>query len=194
MLAARNALSEALAGRDLASIQSALTKATAAKVEDAEVIASAKALIATLEKEKEAVAALMAACDARTLAALESALAAATALGLTEESTPEVATANTLKNSLIAEQACKGALTKATAAKDADALSKGLAEAQQLGLSGAEVSSRACVCLCTGACVGRALLRVPDYEIFFLLLPRKSCPASWGSEVILTCIGMSMHH
>lgn len=139
MLAARNALSEALAGRDLASIQSALTKATAAKVEDAEVIASAKALIATLEKENAAVAALVAACDARTLAALESALAAATALGLAEASTPEVATANTLKNSLIAEQACKGALTKATAAKDSDALSKGLAEAQQLGLSGAEV-------------------------------------------------------
>ena len=139
MLAARNAISEALAGRDLAAIQSALAKATAAKVEDTEVVASAQALIATLEKEKEAVAALVAACDARTLTALESALATATGLGLTEESTPEVATASTLKNSLIAEQACKGALTKATAAKDSDALSKGLAEAQQLGLSGAEV-------------------------------------------------------
>jgi hypothetical protein len=144
MLAARNAISEALAGRDLAAIQSALAKATAAKVEDTEVVASAQALIATLEKEKEAVAALVAACDARTLTALESALATATGLGLTEESTPEVATASTLKNSLIAEQACKGALTKATAAKDSDALSKGLAEAQQLGLSGAEVRVLQC--------------------------------------------------
>lgn len=66
----------------------------------------------------------MAACDTRTLAALEAALEAAASLGLVDASTPEAATATALKNSLIAEQACRGALGKATAANDADALSK----------------------------------------------------------------------
>lgn len=119
-------------------------------MEDAELLAAAHALVATLEKELAAVAALLAACDARTLAALEAALAAACALGLTDASTAEVAQATTLKNSLIAEQACKGALSKATAAKDQDALSKGLAEAQQLGLSGPEVGAGMRWC---GVCV-----------------------------------------
>lgn len=86
-------------------------------------------------------AALVAACDSRTLPALEKALGDAAALGLVESSTPEVSQAETLKNSLVAEAACRGALSKATSANDSAALAKALAEAQQLGLEGSEVDA-----------------------------------------------------
>lgn len=52
----------------------------------------------------------------RSLEALEKALGEARALGLTEASTPELATAETLKNSIVSEMACRGALVKATSA------------------------------------------------------------------------------
>lgn len=114
--------------------------ALCSQVEDVELLAAARALVAALERELAAVAALLAACDARTLAALDAALANAASLGLGEgPGSAEVAQATTLQHSLVAEQACKGALRHATAAKDQDALATGLAEAQQLGLTGPEV-------------------------------------------------------
>jgi myosin heavy subunit len=140
-VAAKNSLTEAVTSRSLDAITSALAKAKAIGVDDAEALSSAEALIETIKKEQAAVAALVAACDARTLDALEKALSDAAAAGLTEATTPEVATAETLKNSLVAESACLGALNKATAANDSDALGKALAEAQQLGLTGAEVDA-----------------------------------------------------
>jgi len=55
-------------------------------------MAAAQALVETIKKEQAAVVSLLAACDARTLPALETALSEASGLGLTEASTPEVCT------------------------------------------------------------------------------------------------------
>ena len=70
----------------------------------------ANELLVTIEKGMVSMAALVNAYDARTLPALENALSDAALR--TEAGTAEVAQANMLKNSLVAEAACSGALAK----------------------------------------------------------------------------------
>ena len=141
---ARKAIHDAIAGRKLAQLLSALEKAAKlGLLAGDEAVKEGEALKATLEAEAAAVKALTAAGDARELGALEAALAAAEKLGLAahDEYKSALGDATELLGQLKAEKACKEALVAATASSSEADLSAALGQAAALGLAGPELAA-----------------------------------------------------
>ena len=131
---ARGQLRAAVEARSLSDLNNALRKAAETGMADSvdEVIA-AKELVATIEKENAALAALDAAADAADSAAIHAAIAAASALGLDQHKAP-FAKAKQVLERLDAESACVEQLRAALASNTADALNAAIGKASELGV------------------------------------------------------------
>jgi hypothetical protein len=128
--------SEAIAERDLSSLQAAVGEADAMSFSNP-VVEEARALIARIEEEKACLAELSAAVSSRDKAAIDAAMGNAVRLELTEHDTYKQAAA--LKKRLEEEEAAHAALAAAIAAADYDQLDAALGAAAALGLEGADV-------------------------------------------------------
>jgi hypothetical protein len=139
-LAAKTAVQNAIKDRDMASLRAALEKAAqvglAAGVAE---VAEGKALLALLEREAAAIAALLAAAEARDMGRLTAAIGEAQTLGLM--SSAELANAVSIREHLLAVERNKEDLKAATASKDAGKLTSALSEAVRLGTTGPEVDA-----------------------------------------------------
>jgi hypothetical protein len=117
-LAAKSALANAVKERELRGLLAALERAGKLGVpEEEKGVVEARALLATLEKEAEALRELVSASEARQLDRLEVAMAQALRLGVA--AAPEYVRASGVKEALQAEDRCRKNLLKAAGSNDA---------------------------------------------------------------------------
>jgi len=134
---AKTAMVEAGKKRDLALLGDAIDAAAKLGVSGAE-MDDAKKVLDQLQKEKAAEGEISAANEKRDLATVEAALAKATALGMTAETSAKFKEGTELVEQLGKEAACRTELAAATAANDVGKLSAALQTAATLGVTGSE--------------------------------------------------------
>jgi hypothetical protein len=134
---AKVAITDAIRARELNALISALSHASSLGLgASAPEVAEGIQMKNVLEAEAAAIKALDTATEASNLVAIETAIANATGLGLRPDQCPSLESALAMRDTLVAENKCRSDLTAAIAGNDNSILSKVLAEASRLGLTG----------------------------------------------------------